>query len=361
VGRETKFGLLVGVVFIVLFGVILSSRAGSSAGEHAMLPTGESQGHELVAKTMNRPVDPFLPGPLSIEPGPAPVPVEHRAPQVEPMPAPEIVGEDTLAPAPVRPDQGGRIAFGPARVETPMEHEYAGLAPRGGDIASADNGRPGPVSPPAGPAALAGPIHVVRPGETLISIARKYGDVPWRAILEANRNVLRDEKHLAIGQKLVIPIALPAPRKDPPAPAPADTPRKAPPAPADAPRKDQPRDEAAADFMLAGRGTPAVREAAARDGAVREVTPGDLRRMLGLQNDLVEQPPAPIETYTVQPGDNFSKIAEMVYGDARYGRLLFLKNQHLVPDEKRMKIGQKILMLDGVDAAPPETAVAAVR
>jgi nucleoid-associated protein YgaU len=376
VGRETKFGLLVGVVFIVLFGVILSSRAGSPAGDHAVLPTGESKGHAEMARTMNRSVNPFMEETLSLDKS-APVvpgdrstvvPVDRGAPPEEKVPAPEKLESDTL-PVTKGGDRG-TIAFSPARIDTPMEKEQPGVHTEGDGVI----GKREPVVTPTATtattttavAALKGPVHVVKPGETLISIANKYcnkdAEVSWRAILDANRKILKDEKHLAVGQKLVIPVAK---RKELPAPAPAAAPADpATSAPADMPRKDAPRDVVAPDSMLATR-TSAVRETPSRtSGALREVTPSELKRMLGTQGDLVESPASPIATYTVEAGDTFTKIAEKKYGDGKYGKLLYLKNQHLVPDEKRLKVGQKILLLDGLSpaaVAPPEAVVASAR
>jgi hypothetical protein len=60
VTRETKFGLLVGLVFICLFGVILSGRANSSVQEHAAMPVGQSQDHVTKFKAITSNVDPFV-------------------------------------------------------------------------------------------------------------------------------------------------------------------------------------------------------------------------------------------------------------------------------------------------------------
>ena len=87
-GRETKFGLLVGLVFIVLFGVILSGHANLSATDHAVMPTGESQAHATRAQTLHGTVDPFVQdAPLDVSGNPAPV-----GPAEEPLPAPSGSG-----------------------------------------------------------------------------------------------------------------------------------------------------------------------------------------------------------------------------------------------------------------------------
>ena len=53
----------------------------------------------------------------------------------------------------------------------------------------------------------AGQTYVVRSGDTLVSISRKFYHSPkrWKAILEANKKNIRDPKDLTVGQTLVIP------------------------------------------------------------------------------------------------------------------------------------------------------------
>jgi LysM repeat protein len=53
----------------------------------------------------------------------------------------------------------------------------------------------------------AGQTYVVRSGDTLFSISRKFYKSPkrWKAILEANKKNIRDPKDLTAGQTLVIP------------------------------------------------------------------------------------------------------------------------------------------------------------
>lgn len=49
--------------------------------------------------------------------------------------------------------------------------------------------------------------HVVRPGETLSSIAQQYYGSPndWRKILTANQKTIKDADRIAPGTKLIIP------------------------------------------------------------------------------------------------------------------------------------------------------------
>jgi len=50
-------------------------------------------------------------------------------------------------------------------------------------------------------------VHVVRPGETLFGLARKYyGDQrQWRRIYQANRSRIDDPQQIGKGMKLIIP------------------------------------------------------------------------------------------------------------------------------------------------------------
>jgi murein DD-endopeptidase MepM/ murein hydrolase activator NlpD len=83
----------------------------------------------------------------------------------------------------------------------------------------------GPVPAPAAPAASG---HVVAPGETIYSLARRYHLTPM-AIAKANNMTLAQQ--LRIGQHVVIPgggnsrIAMPAPQAAPAAPAPVMAPQ----------------------------------------------------------------------------------------------------------------------------------------
>jgi nucleoid-associated protein YgaU len=91
---------------------------------------------------------------------------------------------------------------------------------------SGDNAGPAfvyaqPASPPSGQPTATGSVnssnplvpvkatrfHIVRDGDTLSSVSKKYYGTTSSAkkIFEANRNVLRDPDHLRAGTKLTIP------------------------------------------------------------------------------------------------------------------------------------------------------------
>jgi N-acetylmuramoyl-L-alanine amidase len=82
--------------------------------------------------------------------------------------------------------------------------------------ASAAAARPAAPTPPAAPAPPAAPrLHVVRPGEHLTGIARKYG-LTIAAVVAANR--IADPSRIYAGQRLAIPTAMPPKTAKPAAP-----------------------------------------------------------------------------------------------------------------------------------------------
>lgn len=337
VGRQTKVGLLVGVSFIGLFGLILGGRAGSAAQDHARLPIGGSEGHRTLAQTIHRTIDPFArDAPLVMHgPGTAPasdvaVTDEEVLPAPQPLPFENGESDEDADLAEAGSDDHGLVVFVPETVTTPMPD----LA-HGGGFAG-DAGEAVAVKPPGLPTAPAEealrPVHKVRRGQNLTRIARQHygndGERLWRRIWEANKEAIPDPNRLKEGQELVIP-KLPVHEQ----PLARDTViAKAPePAPADAPRGSE----------------------------VPTVTADELAQMFGNRSDLTERQPQPPATYTVCKGDTFYRIATNLYGNGRFARLLVLKNKHLVPDETRLKIGQRIMLLDGVDATPaPGSGVA---
>ncbi|MCX5675651.1 MAG: LysM peptidoglycan-binding domain-containing protein [Planctomycetota bacterium] len=381
--REAKLGLLIGLAFIVLFGVILSARLATVSG-HATMPVGQSQDHLTKYKAIHTNVDPF--GGNDSPASPAPPGGDSRLvadardavapPAEEAMPAPEhLVPAETPPP---QPADRGLVAFAPVVVETPTRGEQQDLQPAPLEL-PAD--RPAADAPAPQPTDAACKVYIVKPGDTLTKISRHFfgkdGERLTGKIYEANKATLKDPHRLVIGQKLVIPGV---PAEAPPTGAPkTGAPRT------DPPRRDAPsdtlRDTAYADARLGG--APPLRIPSFRKDApagalgangredrgtlfrdtvnapVRDVTLQDLEREYGARSDLVEHPVKPVGMYTVQSGDTFYRIASKLYGDGpKYSRLLALKNQHLVSDPSKLKVGQRIVLLDGVNATVPDSAVA---
>ena len=71
-----------------------------------------------------------------------------------------------------------------------------------GSIARQPASAPAPHAAAAPPAAPAGNVHVVTPGETLMSISRRYHK-PLKQIADANH--IPPHQHLKIGDRIVIP------------------------------------------------------------------------------------------------------------------------------------------------------------
>ncbi|MEA3366739.1 MAG: LysM peptidoglycan-binding domain-containing protein [Planctomycetota bacterium] len=317
-GKETKFGLLVGVVFIVLFGVILGGRVGSAAGDHAPLPVGDSGDHQVIVDTILGSDDPLLVpvGRSLMMDDPSSVRMEQTGadPAEEPMPAPE--GREPEASDPAEAALIGRLAFGPASVETPMPAPGpADPRPQRDEADDASAGRP--ASP--APAAPRRPVHLVAKGETLTTIARRYYGADaarlWRRIWEANKDRLPDPDRLATGQSLVIPGL------------PAET----------SPAEVEVADAAGTSHAEGDRGSG------------HSVTLDDLAHRFRVRLDEGEVAGDPVEpppTYTVAKGDTFYGIARKVYGDASLARKLVRKNRGRVPDARRLRVGQKILLLE---------------
>jgi nucleoid-associated protein YgaU len=346
------------------------------------MPVGQSQDHMAKYKAIHTNVDPF--GKNGQPPSPAgDSSIVADARDVAPPPPEETVpAPEHLAPAEVsspHPDERGTVVFTPVNVETPTRGEQPD--PRMARLELPAD-RPAAETPAPAPTDANRKVYVVKAGDTLTKISRQFygkdGDRLTSKIYEANKTTLKDPHRLLVGQKLVIPGV--------PAEAPQPPKTDAPPA-GDPPKRSVPCDSlgdsafAAADkagrppLRIPSSRTPAGAPPGAADagadgrkpaalfrdspGPVRDVTVEDLEKMYGAQSDLVEQPVKPAGTYTVQAGDTFYGIATKLYGDGtKYGRLLYLKNQHLVPDVSKLRIGQRIVLLDGASAAP-DTAVAA--
>lgn len=371
VTRESKLGLLVGLAFIVMFGVILSDRASSPAQGHAALPVGESDGLRALTRGADQGAAPAPADPaLAVPAAGAAMATEQVAPPEEQVPAPANLAIDVPPP---KVEDAGMLAFGPARSASESPPVAPPIVREEVPVKSPPVVAP-PTMPPPEPAK---PVHVVRAGESLTIIARQYygagGEKEWRRIYEANKKTIRNANRLCAGQRLVIP---PGPT------APAD-PRPESPPPAGPPPKDPPREPVADTYFAdAGKSAPpaprdkaglmaalrkitvpadAPRDSSRRD-ASRRLTTADVGKVMGDQSDLMDHPARPSATYTVRAGDTFLKIASRLYpGDPRAARLLAIKNQHLVADERKLKIGQRLLLLDGQPAGTDSTEVAVAK
>ena len=193
--RETRIGLIVGLAFIVLFGVVLTER-----GPSGETPDGKD---DRIAKGF------YVRAPVT----PPPQPQPHR--QVIPLVArrrTEAQDPSTARRAP-QPPRGERrepaartTVPSPPRV-TPQPTAPTAPPTRGGsremtieELAAARG---------MGQRADRSRVYVTRRGDNLIGLARKFYRTPSRKavmkIFNANRTVLQSPDSLGVGVKIVIP------------------------------------------------------------------------------------------------------------------------------------------------------------
>jgi murein DD-endopeptidase MepM/ murein hydrolase activator NlpD len=146
----------------------------------------------------------------------------------------------------------------------PPSRDITGSIARQPASAPAPHGAPAPAA-----AAAAGNVHVVAPGETLMSISRRYHK-PLKQIADANH--IPPHQHLKIGDRIVIPgkvvaTAAPAAQAAPqPAPPPVATAKAQPtrtPAATPAPAAPKVTAEVAPAANYAAAGAPATADAGA--------------------------------------------------------------------------------------------------
>lgn len=293
--RETKIGLLVGLGFIIVFGLLLGDRtqleptiddeiaaAGDAgpqaAGQNPLLTaTGSDSGIEQIrppeVRDVRQPIRTRQSNPI---PQPRPSPAQPMPPVV---PVPTLSDRQAPRPEPEPADQ--------QQVRQPeLNVDY-------------HEGRYGPAEPaPRELAAEANPraeqtqfaIYTVRPGDSLRKIAGEiYGDRnAYTRIFDANRDQLNDPANIYVNQRLRIP--------NPPA----------------RPARVQQVDEVGAQEYLT-----------------------ELTR---------EQQAAPARTYTVQAGDNLWRIARSQMNDASPAAVdrLFEANRDVLSSPDMVRVGMTL-------------------
>ena len=195
--RETRIGLIVGLAFIVLFGIVLS-ELGPSGEAPQEKPDRMSRGFysraPVTPPTQQRPEElplvaqrrPDSRRPTTAAAGGAQQPPLRqqpaRAAEGAQRPPLRVVGQRTVAPIP-----GGRPAGSGEGTEMTAEEFAASHGVR------TDHSR----------------MYVTRSGDNLTAIARKFYRTPSRKavmkIFNANRNVLQTPDALGVGVKIVIP------------------------------------------------------------------------------------------------------------------------------------------------------------
>ncbi len=244
--RETRVGLVLGLVVIIAFGMVLTEVRSPAEPAQAQEP------EPVLETTYYRAAEPVM-EPVAVRPR------RQRDPQQQ-APAPQP--QRSIAQAP--PSQSQRVRRAVIRQPQPEPRRRAPQHTPQTTSVRTVNRQP----------AVQHATHRVEGGENLYRIAqyhygRENGHL-WKRIYEANQNQLADSGSLSIGQELVIP-----PLSD------ASTP---------------------AGPALARRTSPPV---------AREVTLEELEA-----ETLGEHRNGVIRIYTVQKGDNLTRIAREQLRDA---------------------------------------------
>jgi phage tail protein X len=251
--RETKIGLLVGLAFIIVIGILLSDHINSSTdparadytqtaaaiGQSVASPDLRSQGVTTVV-TPPRAVIPQTPVPTTREPLPASnggssvvvigpgadpssLPRPNRAPIVEPQPNgngvqvvppgnAEIATNDNGPANPVAPETTA-MATGPLAPLARQNGEELVPVPASGGPARLN---PQPANPSSARPALPPGVRQVKAeeGDTVTKLAIKYmggnSKANREAIIRANPNMGPDGRKLFAGQSYLIPASVAA-------------------------------------------------------------------------------------------------------------------------------------------------------
>lgn len=298
--RETRIGLLVGLGFIVMFGIVLS---------------------EITATTPQNGPTTALSQPVSVEPARAPVLAQIQArndnaanlaatgndPRAVDRPIPTLETAPAVIRAELaRPPIAAETGIVTSLVRPTVEEPAIPVVVRPADVEEPVAIAPTPVVP-----APARRTYVIEAGDTLTRIARKVygpeGAREYKRIYEANRGVLPSESALTVGKELVIP----------------DLPGRA-----------------AATPAAAVAAVPAVPTVVRPTASVRELGLEELRSTLGAEPVRTDR----ARTYVVQRGDNLAKIAKKVLRDDSRGAIqkLYSANKELLEHPDRLTVGTEL-------------------
>ena len=330
--HETRIALVVGLLFIIGFGLALSELSGTGTPE----PAGE--GEDVVHVPYWRPtpeVRKVVPlrhaRAAAVRRRARPEPADHlaqrprqvRTPVVRVrliQPAPDPVSDQVaVAPPPKGPAPGRPPgpADGPAQPSSPGPPTRAPVAPK---------------------PALAGK-YTVQPNDNLSTIAKRvYGrgsERFYRAIFQANRSVLPDENTPQVGQVLPIP-PLPQAKRQPRA-------GHAPPGRADVPRPSSPEAPVPDGRPQFGPGEPKKLPPSPPKRRYAELDFAQLRRYLSDRSGA--RAPAR-RGYVVRGGDSLTSIAREVLNDESPAavRRLYDANKDKLDSPDVLPVGLELLI-----------------
>lgn len=320
--RETRIGLLVGLVFIVMFGLVLTelTGAGTNSDPSAATPTDQTA---LVWSPQPEDVSPSVVTAGSPEAVAAAPPADPSAPPIA------LTAEYTAITAPpeVAPDTAAAL---PDSVEPLETIEVAVVEP-----------------PPVTRLVETAPvIHTVAKGDTLYGIAaRHYGKSnahQHRLISQANVKLLGPKNMLQIGQVLVIPPLPQASAK------PAETPNgKAELVDLDQLRGhlEQITQSVAPAAAAPGSSLTAVEQP--KGAKPKATTPVKAAVAPATQPGkaiatIPAKPAAAGKTYTVKRGDSLTRIAAVAMKDKAGARKIFEANRDKLKSPDALKEGMTL-------------------
>ena len=351
--KETKVGLLVGLSFIVLFGVILSNHAPEivSPPERPMLAPTQPRGTaDQVIRQIGtttapppEPVDVIADATLQ-HPQATPAKTDDRPAGTDSRSADTAVADATPA---ARNATALADATAPPEENAPRTITADDLGPETAEAKPDDEGME-LLSSKVAPDGTRTTVYIVKSGDCLAKIAREfYGDASNRnidKIYEANKARMPNKRTLAVGTKLEVPVK--APSKDTGTQdllasgkfdqvaelkstrGAGDTKAKdAPPASANDPRKTPARTTVTevSQEVLDNITKDADRKPAdkAPDKAAL-VSAGKCRH------------------YQIQKGDTWYGLAARFMGDGKRWHDLYALNDDILPDATKLRTGVKI-------------------
>jgi nucleoid-associated protein YgaU len=339
--KETRIGLLVGLFFIVMFGVVLTELTGGNKSALAPLDTA-NEATRIAALPVSEDTSPSVAAP------------RESVARIGP-PSSKVITPTVAAPSGQSPAAAEGKAAEPQQVASAGPSQDAAAAPpdKVSALLSAVETPPAPAgseeltaslktiaakepSPTAGAElAAAAPVakertYTVQPKDTLRKIAKTvYGpdkEKEYRRIFEANKGTLKSESVLSVGQVLVVP-ALPGQASSPGA-AQAGT----------------------AGGSADRNGTRVVgmdqlqKQLASQDVPQAKATADGPRQAA---SETAKTPKAS-RVYVVAAGDNLSKIARKTLGNDKKATIAKLcdANRGKLGNSQRLTVGTKLEIPD---------------
>ncbi|MEM6393773.1 MAG: LysM peptidoglycan-binding domain-containing protein [Planctomycetota bacterium] len=378
--RETKVGLLIGLAVILLVGIIVSDHLSVTQNDptlgnpNPLVQLGNQapthQPELLLGPSPSNPINAADPVPTADE-----IDLAHARRQLNTRVAPS-----PAIPSPTRATLTRVTQSSPAPSNIPS---ITLGDPTPGSATTRDPFTPPPVTPTADRDQAALPVvptlathtlpnanrlYTVQPRETLRTIATNIYGHPdyWRVIAENNPHTVGPNGEVTQGTQLLIASK----RQTPLSPNHADARSRVIPTP------DNPtpvttlrpktitveRGDTLSELAMKHLGTVRrMDDLLAMNDALLDGDPNNLRVGMTLrvpaqapdepaaQPQTTDASPEPARTanartYTVQPGDNLTRIAERTLGDGAKFRLIYQANRDRLADEDDLRVGQTLVI-----------------